>query len=238
METVFLFWNSFRFIEKLQREQRALVPPCPQFLLLLISYTVRKHLSQQRDRHGCVAVKSTLLLLLRKTCGCIFPKIQISELSSDRPLLSSLPILSVFHRIFLYTRNYTYTYTDPFYFGACFFILVCHESFSTSVYLDLSLCIFFFNGHHTLFCTLLKCNISYLFPDFKSSRLNVRSGTPPFYLILEVRDHLPAFVAYLACSRHCQPLAYIIWCSYPNNLRKKGSLLSLLTDAETKGQGN
>lgn len=46
--------------------------------------------------------------------------------------------------------------------------------------------------------------MSYQCPDFKSSRLKVRSGTPSFYLALEVRDYLPSFVEYLACSRHCQ----------------------------------
>jgi hypothetical protein len=70
------------------------------------------------------------------------------------------------------------------------------------------------------FCTLLKVNVSYLSPDFISSRLKVRSGTPPFYLTLEVRDYLSAFVENLACSRHCQPLSMGYLISYQNNLMK------------------
>lgn len=32
----------------------------------------------------------------------------------------------------------------------------------------------------------------------------MRSGTPPFYLALEVRRYLPASVEYLACPTHSQ----------------------------------
>lgn len=143
-----------------------------------------------------LTVNSTLLQLLRKNIWIYFAKIEIAELRGDR-LASFLSHLLVFHRIFLGTGNHMYTHADPFYFMAClfFFILLYLERFSASMCLNLLHCFFFFfNGQHTLFCALLKCNTSYLFPDFKSSRKKVRSGTPPFYLTLEVRDHLPAFV--------------------------------------------